>query len=313
MISLHSPAGATLIGLFAPIMWGASVSLVRGIAENFGIAQGQCLMYLVSAICLFFLVGLPKFEKIPKRYKYLGIATANCSTICFCLSLFYSSGGTQTMEVGMVNYLWPTMTIVFAILFNGQRARAWIVPGALTSFIGIFWILSNGNLSLESFITHFKINPISYILAFLGAFSWSAFCSMTRAWSKGQNCSTFIFCIDCLLFGLLWLFGIGGSPEITLKGSLSVLCGGITSGLAYAAWTHGTINGNMTVLAIASYFTPVISCVFASFWIGAELTYSFWQGVCLVVIGSLICWHATWDKAQMQVSNAKIRKNVKES
>ncbi len=308
MISFRSPAGATMIGLFAPIMWGASVSLVRGIAENFGIAQGQCLLYLVAAISLFFLVGFPKFEKMPKRYKYFGIAVANFSTICFCLSLYFSDGGTQTMEVGMVNYLWPTMTIVCAIVFNGQRARTWIVPGALMSFCGIFWILSNGNPSISDFIEHFKLNPISYILAFFGALSWSVFCSMTRAWSHGQNCSTLIFCIDCMLFAGLWLAGVGGSPEVTLKGTLSVLIGGLTSGLAYAAWTHGTINGNMTVLAIASYFTPVISCVFASFWIGAELTYSFWQGVSFVVLGSLICWHATWDKVQKPLKNDKEQK-----
>jgi hypothetical protein len=27
----------------------------------------------------------------------------------------------QAIEVGMVNYLWPSLTIVFAILFNGQK------------------------------------------------------------------------------------------------------------------------------------------------------------------------------------------------
>ena len=44
MLNLKSTTGATLIGMIAPLMWGASVSLVRTIAENFGIAQGQCLL-----------------------------------------------------------------------------------------------------------------------------------------------------------------------------------------------------------------------------------------------------------------------------
>ena len=43
-MNAKSVGGATLIGLIAPFMWGASVSLVRTIAENFGIAQGQCLL-----------------------------------------------------------------------------------------------------------------------------------------------------------------------------------------------------------------------------------------------------------------------------
>ena len=185
MISPKSVAGATLIGLIAPFMWGASVSLVRTIAENFGIAQGQCLLYIVAATALFFIVGFPKFDRIPWQYKTIGLATANLSSINFCLSLYFSDGGTQTMEVGMVNYLWPTLTILFAIVFNGQKARWWIAPGAILSFCGIYWILGNGHIAIDAFIEHIKINPLSYFLALMAGVTWAAFSSMTRAWSKG--------------------------------------------------------------------------------------------------------------------------------
>lgn len=293
MISPKTVAGATLIGLIAPFMWGASVSLIRTIAENFGIAQGQFLLYIVAATALFFIVGVPKFDRIPWQYKTIGLVTANLSSICFCLSLYFSDGGTQTMEVGMVNYLWPTITIVFAILFNGQKARWWIAPGAVLSFCGIYWILGNGQVAIDSFVEHIKLNPVSYILALGSALTWSAFSSMTRAWSKGENLSTVVFFFDILIFGSFWAMGVGGSPEITLFGVLNVVLGGLAMGIAYAAWTHGMSYGNITVLAIASYFTPVLSCLFASVWIGAELTLSFWQGVAMVVTGSLLCWHAT--------------------
>lgn len=293
MISPKSMTGATLIGLVAPLMWGASVSLIRTIAENFGIAQGQCLLYIVAAIALFFIIGLPKFDRIPWQYKTIGLVTANLSSITFCLSLNYSNGGTQTMEVGMVNYLWPTLTIVFAILFNGQKARWWIAPGAILSFCGIYWILANGQIAIDAFIDHIKINPISYFLALMAAITWAAFSSMTRAWSKGENMSTIIFIFNTLIFGAFWFMGVGGAPEVNSFGILSVILGGLAIGVAYASWTHGMSYGNITVLAIASYFTPVLSCLFASVWIGAELTGSFWQGVGMVVTGSVICWHAT--------------------
>ena len=74
---------------------------------------------------------------------------------------------------------------------------------------------------------------------------------------------------------------------------MSVIFGGIAVGMAYVVWTLGMSKGNITVLAAASYFTPVLSCVFATFWIGAELNSSFWMGVVLVVVGSLLCWDAT--------------------
>ena len=78
-----------------------------------------------------------------------------------------------------------------------------------------------------------------------------------------------------------------------MRGILSVIFGGLAMGCAYAAWTLGMSKGNITILALASYFTPVLSCLFAVFWINASLGGTFWLGVAIVVAGSLICWDAT--------------------
>lgn len=286
---------ATLIGLFAPICWGMSVSLVRGIAEGFGMAQGQFFLYCVATICVFFIVGLPDFHRIDKRYLYFGIPTANLSSLSFCLAIFTSSGGAQTMEVGMVNYLWPSLTILFAVLFNGVRTRWWLYPGLLVAFGGIIVILSGDKgFSLTEFVARFAENPVSYLLALVAAVTWAGYSSMTRAWGNGINPSTIIFAVDTLVFLVLWLLDIGSQPvAASAHGLMSVIFGGIAVGMAYVVWTLGMSKGNITVLAAASYFTPVLSCVFATFWIGAELNSSFWTGVVLVVVGSLLCWDAT--------------------
>ncbi len=47
------------------------------------------------------------------------------------LSLGYAATRHQAIEVGMVNYLWPSLTILFAILFNGQKTNWLIVPRLL--------------------------------------------------------------------------------------------------------------------------------------------------------------------------------------
>ena len=294
-VSSLTSTQATLVGLFAPICWGMSVSLVRGIAEGFGMAQGQFFLYCVATTCVFFIVGLPDFHRIDKRYLYFGIPTANLSSLTFCLAIFTSSGGAQTMEVGMVNYLWPSLTILFAVLFNGVRTRWWLYPGLLVAFGGIIVILSGDKgFSVTEFVARFAENPVSYLLALVAAVTWAGYSSMTRAWGKGINPSTIIFAVDTLLFLVLWLLDIGAQPvAASAHGLMSVIFGGIAVGMAYVVWTLGMSKGNITVLAAASYFTPVLSCVFAIFWIGAELNSSFWTGVVLVVAGSLLCWDAT--------------------
>ena len=46
----------------------------------------------------------------------------------------------------------------------------------------------------------------------------------------------------------------------------------------------------LTVLAALSYFTPVFSTLLASLWLGVRPGPTFWQGVAMVVAGSLLCW-----------------------
>ncbi len=286
---------ATLIGLFAPVCWGMSVSLVRGIAEGFGMAQGQFFLYCVATACVFLIVRLPNIKKMDRRYLWIGIPTANLSSLSFCLAIFTSSGGAQTMEVGMVNYLWPSLTILFAVLFNKVRTRWWLYPGLLVAISGIVLILSGDKgFSLIEFAGRFAQNPISYIFALMAAVTWAGYSSMTRAWGGTSNPTTIIFAIDTVIFGILWLCGIGSEPvTASANGLLSVVLGGFAVGMAYAAWTLGMSRGSITVLAAASYFTPVLSCVFATFWINAQLDSGFWSGVALVVAGSLLCWDAT--------------------
>ena len=286
-------ARATLVGLFAPLCWAMSVGLVRGIAEGFGMAQGQFLLYCVATTCVFFLVGLPDFRKMDRRYLFLGIPTANLSSLSFCLAIFTSDGGAQTIEVGMVNYLWPTLTLLFAVAFNGVRARWWLYLGALVAFSGIVMTLGAGSFSLEGFARRFAENPVSYLLALCAATTWAGYSSMTRAWGGNCNPATVIFAIDTVVFGLFWLAGIGVESEATsAHGLVSVFLGGLAMGAAYAAWTFGVARGSMTILALASYFTPVLSCLFALFWLRAELAPGFWGGVAMVVAGSLLCWDA---------------------
>ncbi|MNT52549.1 Aromatic amino acid exporter YddG [compost metagenome] len=68
----------------------------------------------------------------------------------------------------------------------------------------------------------------------------------------------------------------------------------------YALWNVGILRGNLTLLATASYFSPVLSSAFAATWLEAQLTTQFWQGAVMVTVGSLICWQATRQRTASQ-------------
>lgn len=64
-------------------------------------------------------------------------------------------------------------------------------------------------------------------------------------------------------------------------------------GLGYGVWNIGIIYGNMTILAGASYFTPVLSALFAAMILNTPLSLVFWKGVGMVTLGAILCWMST--------------------
>ncbi|MFG6155569.1 EamA family transporter, partial [Vibrio parahaemolyticus] len=58
------------------------------------------------------------------------------------------------------------------------------------------------------------------------------------------------------------------------------------------------VGGNMVFLATLSYFTPIFSALFSSLILGVTLSNSFWQGVVMVTVGSLLCWLVTKEKRE---------------
>lgn len=179
---------ATLIGLVAIVLWSTMVGLIRGVSEGLGPVGGAAMIYSLSGLLLIFTVGLPDIRRFPGRYLIAGSVLFVSYEICLALSLGYAATRHQAIEVGMVNYLWPSLTILFAILFNGQKTNWLIVPGLLIALTGVCWVLGGENgLNPGEIISNVATSPLSYLLAFLGAFIWATYCTVTNKYARGFN------------------------------------------------------------------------------------------------------------------------------
>ncbi len=285
---------ATALGCISPVLWGLSVSLIRTISQTIGIQAGLAITYTLGFILAIIFFKIPNLKRMPLKYYVLGIGSTLLMALSFAFSLAIARDGTQTMEVGMINYLWPALTIVFAVLFNKQPARWWLFIGVILAVYGIFMVLS-GTLLVDfvSIYGHIKTNPLSYFLGLVAAVTWAAYSNFTKAWANGENPTVLVFGLEVILFNGLWIFDTGTPANFTWYGILVSCIMAFVSAGAYGLWTLGVQKGRINVMSIASYFTPVLSCIFASFIIGAQLNYAFWAGVAVVVLGSIICWLAT--------------------
>ncbi|MFC4274708.1 aromatic amino acid DMT transporter YddG [Achromobacter aloeverae] len=284
---------ATLIGLSAILLWGAMVGLVRSVTVSLGPALGAAAIYSVGALFLYFAAGWPSLRAFPRRYLYAGSLLFVAYETCLALSLGYAHSGQQAIEVSMVNYLWPSLTVAFAIFFNGQRAGRLVWPGLALALLGVAWAQGSDALALASLAAHVGDNPFSYGLALLGAVLWAAYCTVTTRLAAGRNGITFFFALTALAFWVQAAWYDGGVARVDGTALLHVLLAAGAMGGGYAAWNVGILHGNVTVMAAASYFTPLLSAALAAWVLDAPLSFAFWQGALMVCAGSLLCWHAT--------------------
>ena len=294
---MTSKRNATLIGLIAVLLWSSIVGLIRSVSESLGATGGAAMMYSVASVFLLISIGFPKIREFPKRYLVWGSLLFVSYELCLALSIGYSNTNRQAIEVGMVNYLWPALTMVAAILFNNQKSNWLVIPGFVIAILGICWVLGGEQgLDLASMLENIKDNPLSYGLAFIGALIWATYCTVTARIANGKNGVTLFFMLTALVLWVKYLL-IGGAPMIfDFHAVIYLVLAAAAMGFGYAAWNVGILHGNVTILAGASYFIPVFSAALAAIVLQTPLSMSFWQGAAMVCIGSVLCWLATRQK-----------------
>jgi drug/metabolite transporter (DMT)-like permease len=308
---MKSRKKATLIGLIAVLLWASIVALIRGVSESLGATGGAAMMYTVAAVFLFFSVGFPKLSEFPRRYLLWGSLLFVSYELCLSLSIGYANTGRQAIEVGMVNYLWPTFTLVSAIVFNRQRANVLVVPGFLLSMLGICWVLGGDQgLDLPGMLANVKDNPLSYGLAFLGALIWAAYCTVTARIARGKNGVTPFFMLVAVVLWIKYVVEGSAAMSFNLHAIVYLVLAAAAMGFGYAAWNVGILHGNVTVLAGASYFIPVLSAALAATLLHAPLPVQFWQGALMVCGGSILCWLATRSRRAESETRLPTRENV---
>ncbi len=286
---------ATLTGLSAILLWSTTIGLLRSITESFGPSGGAAMIYSVCALFLCLARGMPHPRQFPPLYLWLGGLLFVSYEVCLALAIGFATSRRQSLELGMINYLWPCLTIVLAIPLNQQKFRWWLWPGLALSLVGIVWVLKGDNSwSLPHLWLNIQHNPLAYCLAFVAAFFLAMYNNIAKRHAAGASAVTLFFLLTATV---LWVQFAWTSSFASMHFSPGVMLeiffmGGSTA-LAYSAWEKGIQWGNLTLLATASYFTPVLSTLIGAVWLQLSLPQAFWQGVMMVTSGSLICWWAT--------------------
>ncbi|EHH2568551.1 drug/metabolite DMT transporter permease [Vibrio parahaemolyticus] len=289
----------TLYGCIAILSWSCLLGIARLVTESLGPVGGAAILYSLSSIFLLIVVGIPKLSYFSSKYLIVGGAMFVCYEIFLALALGYSNSRAQAIEVSIVNYLWPALTVLFAVLGSNKKPSWLLYPAVTLAFIGVAWTVSGDNgLSPTQIISNVSSNPLVYIMAFTGAVIWAVYCNLTQRQQSKHNAITLFFIATAVS---LWVkYAFADEPTMTfswsalgyLFASAALMAGG------YGLWNIAIVGGNMVFLATLSYFTPIFSALFSSLILGVTLSNGFWQGVIMVTVGSLLCWLVTKEKRE---------------
>ena len=260
--------GGTVIGLFAIVLWGFMAGLVRLVADAFGATLGSALIYTVGGILLL-LTRRPKpLFQAPRRYLLLGGLMFVTYEASISLSIGLATTAEQSVEVSLVNYLWPTLLVLFTAALSKRQGALWqALPGAIIATVGVAMAVGGNSLDVQS-----------------------ALRNITPTMSDGYDGTTIFFCCVAVALWIIHFASGDGLPAQApgIGGYVALIACAVSIAGGYACWGYGMLHGNMETLAVGSYATPVFSTASSTLLLGVALGLPFWIGVVLVVTGSLL-------------------------
>lgn len=296
---------ATAMGLVAILLWSSSVAFIRALSESLGPMGTIVHAYLAGGLVALVLAGLlpgglSRFRRLPRKYLW-GCGTLFVTyTTCYCAAVGLATDRSQVLAVGLVNYLWPSLTLLLSVPILGYRARWLLVPGMLVATAGMVVATTAGSgLSIAGLRASAAANGPAYALAFVGAVTWALYSNLARRWGgKGRGgVPLFVFASGLVVLPLrLWL-GETSTWNAQVVGELLYMAVFVTV-VAYVFWDRAMRKGNVVLVAAVSYFTPLLSTVFSAAYLGVVPEPAIWTACALVIVGAVLCRLAV-DEAEL--------------
>ncbi|AWM85789.1 DMT family transporter [Microvirga sp. 17 mud 1-3] len=188
-------------------------------------------------------------------------------------------------EVGLLNYLWPLLIVLFSSLLPGEYLKRAHIAGALLGFTGVVVLLA-GRDTLEVRTEYL----IGYGCAVVAAFVWAGYSVLSRRFGQVPTSAVAGFCLATALLSFLChiLFEVTVWP-LTLQQWLAILALGVGPlGGAFYVWDIGMKHGDIRLLGIASYAAPVLSTLLLVMLGYDKPTLALAIACGLIVIGALV-------------------------
>ena len=285
-------------GLAAIALWSWSFALSRAVVERLGVltaAAAVCLIAGAAGTVVSLLAGWhrPALARLSRsRIAILCLLFAGYQAAVYG-ALGTARGRESFLAVTVVNYLWPGLTVAFAIPLLGRPFRWPLVPGLALAFGGVLLGTFAGGGAAAGLAAGLRANLLPYGLALAAAVAWALYSNLVARWAKeaGSGLVPFYFLAAGLALAPFALrepaaaWGGGAVAELLAQALAVTLAG-------YLAWDHSMRRRESELIPALAHLIPLPSITVSAAYLDIPVGWEIFAAAALVVAGSAICWRA---------------------
>ena len=281
---------ANLYALGAIALWATLAAL--------GVALKHLPPFLLTGIALMVggLLAVPFVIKDKRQWQVAPrtLALGVLTLFGFHFLLFIGLRLAPSVEVNLINYLWPLFIVVLAPLYvPGLHLRGAHVLAALLGFAGAVIAILGGRDAAGAASAFDSRAMLGYALALGSALIWANYSLQTKRLAQaGKGFPTAAIGLFGLVSGGLsllchWALEPAVALSLTDAGLLALMGLG-PLGAAFFLWDKALKLGDPRHVGLLSYFTPLASTALLMIVSGRALTWSVAAAATLIVSAALI-------------------------
>lgn len=265
------------------ILWATSATVIKLLVTDLTSIQVLAGANFFASLSLLILNIAQKKVTIIKTYKtkdYFNFAILGFLGIFLYYAMLNESINLlPAQEAFVINYLWPIMIMIFAVLILKEKFSIFKLIALIVSFIGVIVIASRGNIFAMQFS-----NMIGVLMAVIAATSYGLFSVLVK--KRNYDTSTLmLFCyITSFIISIIYLgFHI---PSLNIYQILGFIwLGAFTQGIPYTTWALALKTGDTSKVSNLAFMTPIISTIFTVIFLKEQLHLYLLIGFIFILIG----------------------------
>jgi drug/metabolite transporter (DMT)-like permease len=271
------------------LIWSTVASVFKITLQYMDFLHMTVFASIVSMLCFFIILlaqnKLSHLKNLSGKDYLHSMLLGFLNPCLYYLVLFRAYSLLPAQIAQPLNYTWPIMLVLLSIPLLKQKIRFKSILAIVTSYLGVFIILTRGDLSTFAFL-----NVAGVLLALGSTVIWSFFWIFNIKDKRDEVVRLFLnFLFGAIfLFMILLFFAHPFFPNITgLLGATYV--GLFEMGITFVLWLKALrISKTTAQISNLIYIAPFLSLVIIHFVVGEKILFTSVIGLIFIVCGILI-------------------------